>query len=65
MNNDVTGDEIFKAACHGLVMGCLFPVLAYNLKRQRVVNSMVYVALIGFEIFQVLGHVKDARNAQS
>lgn len=52
-------DEALKGACHGLVAGCLLPVIAYNLARGKKANTLIYLLFLGFEIAQVAGHVKD------
>lgn len=54
-------DEILKAACHGLFIGCLLPVLAYNVSAKRKSNVLLYGLLFGYEVFQVAHHLKDAR----
>ena len=60
MAPDITDDEGLKAACHGLFLGCLLPVLAYNLRRGKVLNSVVYLALGAFEVAQILTHLRDS-----
>ncbi len=56
----IRDDEILKAACHGLLAGCLLPIIAYNLANGKVKNSLIYLSLLGFEIGQIMGHMHDA-----
>lgn len=57
----IAEDEILKAACHGIVIGCLLPVLAYNLSAKKLRNIVIYSALVGYEVFNVIEHLHDAR----
>ena len=53
-------DDLLKAACHGLLFGCVLPVLAYNIARKNHRNSLIYLALLTLEIFHITGHMRDA-----
>ena len=63
-NVTIQQDEYFKAAVHGILLGCALPVLAYNLAgrhRQNAVNASVYAALIAFEVFHIVSHLQQGR----
>lgn len=56
----IAQDETFKAGAHGLLLGCVLPVLAYNLMRRNTMNSAIYLGLMLFEVRQILGHLDAA-----
>ena len=56
----ISDDERLKAACHGLFLGCLLPVLAYNVLAKRRLNTLIYSALLAFEVAQIVQHLEDA-----
>ena len=53
----ISADEQFKAAAHGLLLGCTLPVLAYNIRAKRAANVFIYGTIIGIEIIQILTHL--------
>jgi len=53
-------DEALKAAAHGLVLGSILIPLAYNIRIKKWRNIFIYTALAGFEIFNIVEHVKDS-----
>lgn len=59
----IADDETLKAACHGVVIGCLLPVLAYNISAKKLRNITIYSALVGYEVFNIIEHLLDARKA--
>lgn len=59
---DVKDDEAFKAAAHGLVLGCILIPLAHNVRIRKWTNVAIYSALIGFELYHIIGHVKDTNH---
>lgn len=54
---DCNCNQPLKAAAHGLLLGCVLPLLAYNVSRQNWRNVFIYSALIGFELHHIVGHV--------
>lgn len=60
----VEQDEKFKAAAHGLFLGCAMPIVAYNVARRQTRNKFnvaVYLGFLAFEVFQIVNHLRDAR----
>lgn len=57
----IADDEIFKGGIHGLLLGCVLPVLTYNLMRRNRFNSVAYVALCCFEVWHIAGHLRAAK----
>ena len=55
----ISDDERLKAACHGLFLGCLLPVLAYNIMGRKRLNAYIYGALLAFEVVQIVHHLED------
>lgn len=55
-------DEVLKAAVHGIVLGAILPVLTYNLKVKNSLNIFIYSALSIFELYNILGHLKDSQS---
>lgn len=56
---DVKDDEALKAFAHGLVLGSILLPLTYNVRIKKWQNVIIYTALVGFEIYHILGHVKE------
>lgn len=54
--NHCNCQQTLKAAAHGLLLGCILPVLAYNVSRQNWRNTITYCFFIGFEIYHITGH---------
>lgn len=51
-------DEIFKAAAHGLLLGCVLPIFGYNAGHRNTLNTVIYAAIIVFEVKHIVGHLK-------
>jgi hypothetical protein len=62
MEKQIREDELFKGVAHGLMLGALVIPLAYNIWIRKRVNILVYTAIAGFEIYNILGHVRDAKD---
>lgn len=63
MTIPVFHNEHFKAAAHGLLFGCALPIVAYNVaagKRRNIWNIVVYSAFLGFELWNIIEHVRTA-----
>lgn len=58
----VEQDEALKAVCHGIVVGAVLPVLAYNIGARNLKNVLLYLALEIVEGVQIARHVRDARS---
>ena len=54
----ISDDERLKAACHGLFLGCLLPVLAYNALSGKRLNTLIYSTLLAFEVVQIVQHLE-------
>lgn len=61
--NHCNCNQPLKAAAHGLLLGCVLPLLAYNVSRRNWRNIFIYAALIGFEIHSIAGHVSHELEA--
>jgi len=57
----IVDDELLKGVCHGLLLGCLLPIVAYNVMAGKKRNILVYTGLIAFEVGQIIGHIRDWR----
>ena len=55
----VRDNEPLKAAAHSLLLGCVLPVLAYNVTERKWLNVAVYAFLLGFELRHITGHCRD------
>lgn len=55
---DIITDEPLKALMHGLLLGCLLPILAYNVYRRKGMNNLIYGSLLLFEVGQILSHLQ-------
>lgn len=60
----ITEDERFKGGIHGLLLGCVLPVLAFNVMRGHKLNSGIYVAIVFMEIWHIGGHLRAARGVK-
>lgn len=58
----IAQDERFKGGIHGVLLGCVLPVLAFNLIRRNRLNTGIYTALVGFELWHIIGHYLVARD---
>lgn len=61
-------DERFKAAAHGLLLGCVLPIMGYNIaagKKRNLVNTVVYGAFIAFEIWHIVGHMRAYQDEEN
>lgn len=54
----LSSDEPFKAAAHGILLGCAIPVIAYNVKERHWGNLFVYAAFLAFEVHNILLHAR-------
>lgn len=55
----VREDETLKAACHGILLGCVFLPLAYNLSIRKWANVFIYSSLVGFELYNIADHLRS------
>ena len=58
-------DELFKAAAHAMLLGCVIPIFGYNIgagKRRNLLNAAAYTALIGFEVYHIASHIRCANS---
>lgn len=53
--------EPLKAVSHGLLLGCILPILAYNVSSKNWFNVMVYAGIIGWEMNHIVGHVRECK----
>lgn len=60
----IASDERFKGGIHGLLLGCVLPVLAFNVMRRHKVNSVVYASLVLLELWHIAGHLKCAKKPE-
>lgn len=56
----IAADERLKGGIHGLLLGCVLPVLAYNAIRRNKLNSGIYFGIVILEIWHIAGHLKCA-----
>lgn len=61
----IQDDEKLKATCHGLFLGCLLPVLAYNLAARKKRNILVYAAVAVYEVINIIEHLTDSGKERS
>ena len=61
MPGTVKDDELLKGACHGLLFGCTLPILAYNIVQKKHRNTLIYLLVLGVEIYQIMTHVQEAK----
>ena len=61
----VAQDEKLKGACHGLLAGCVLPILAYNLGARNWRNVAIYLGVVSFEAYQLWKHAEKAHTSQS
>lgn len=61
----VREDELFKVLAHGILLGCALPILVYNLKIKKVSNLAVYSLFVGFELFNIIDHLRDHGKEES
>lgn len=60
----VEQDEKFKALAHGLLLGCAIPIVGYNVAAGKTVNRrnlVIYGLFIGFEVWNVVKHLQNAK----
>ena len=57
----IAEDERFKGGIHGLLLGCVLPVLAFNVVRRNKMNVAIYASLALLEIWRIAGHLRAAR----
>ena len=60
MMTPIAQDERLKGGIHGLLLGCVLPVLAFNIMRRNVTNSVIYAGVVCLELFHIAGHLRDA-----
>lgn len=51
---------MLKAACHGIVLGAVLPVLAYNVKCHNWMNVFIYIGLVALETNHIVAHLKES-----
>lgn len=59
--NTIATDEVFKAGCHGIVLGCILPVLTFNVVRKNILNSILYTGWGIWELWHISGHLLKAQ----
>mgnify|MGYP001560008894 CR=1 FL=1 len=57
-------DELIKGTCHGILIGCILPVLAYNVlegKTKNVLMCGAYLGLLLVEGIALVNHFGKVR----
>ena len=53
-------DSPFKAAAHGLLLGCLIPIFAWNIYRKRTLGIILYTIFAAFECYHIVNHIQES-----
>lgn len=61
MTQRIADNEPLKAACHGLLLGCLLPVIAYNISERKWGNVVTYTSLLLFELVLINEHMQETK----
>ena len=57
-------DELIKGTCHGILIGCILPVLAYNILEGKIKNVLMcgaYLGLLLVEGIALVDHYRKMR----
>jgi len=56
--------ELFKAWAHGLMIGCMVPIVAYNVMIRKWRNLFIYGLAVTAEIYFISEHLKELEGCE-